>query len=52
MPKLTNAKMKYFLKDEKKANKEYTKYGLKSLAADEKRHANFFKKKLNKTKKR
>lgn len=44
--KLTKAKAKYFLKDEKKASKEYKKYGLNKLAKSEARHAKFFKKKL------
>lgn len=44
--KLTKAKAKYFLKDEKKASKEYKKYGLMKLSKSEASHAKFFKKKL------
>lgn len=31
-------KLKYFIKDEKAANKEYRKYGLPNLARDEAKH--------------
>ena len=46
MKKLTEKKIKYFLKDEKKATKEYYSYGLPRLARDEAKHAKFFKAKL------
>lgn len=42
--KLTKAKAKYFMKDEKKASKQYKKLKLKKLSADEKNHYKFFKK--------
>lgn len=42
--KLTKAKAKYFMKDEKKAAKVYKKLKLKKIAKDEKRHYRFFKK--------
>lgn len=41
--KLTKAKAKYFMKDEKKAAKEYKKLKLKKISKDEKRHYKFFK---------
>ena len=44
--KLTKAKIKYFIKDEKHAVDEYTDLGLHKLAADEKRHKQFFERKL------
>jgi hypothetical protein len=44
--KLTKAKIKYFIKDEKKATKEYHKYGLHNLEKDERKHMNFLKKKV------
>ena len=45
-PKLTKAKIKYFIKDEDHAVKEYTRLGLHKLAADEKKHKKFFERKL------
>ena len=45
--KLTKAKAKYFMKDEKKASKEYKKLKLRKLSKDEKSHYKFFKKFLN-----
>lgn len=47
--KLTKAKIKYFMRDEKKAVAEYKKYGLHSLARDEAKHRKFLKKKLKKS---
>jgi hypothetical protein len=44
--KPTKAKLKYFLKDEKKAVKEYHKYGLHNLEKDEAKHRRFLAKKL------
>ena len=44
--KLTKAKAKYFMKDEKKASKQYKKLKLKKLSKDEKNHYKFFKKYL------
>jgi hypothetical protein len=46
MKKLTKAKLKYFIADEKKATKEYKKYGLPGLAHDESKHRRFLLKKL------
>jgi hypothetical protein len=48
--KLTKAQAKYFMKDEKKAAKQYKKLKLKKISKDEKSHYKFFKKFL-KTKK-
>jgi hypothetical protein len=48
--KLTKVKAKYFMKDEKKASKQYKKLKLKKISNDEKSHYAFFKKFL-KTKK-
>jgi hypothetical protein len=47
MVKLTQHKLKYFIGDERKAIKEYKKYGLKRLARDEARHLHFLKKLRN-----
>ena len=44
MAKLTCKKIKYFMKDEKKASRGYGKLRLPRLAKDEKRHHDFFKK--------
>jgi hypothetical protein len=44
--KLTKKKLKYFIMDEKKAAKEYRKYGLSNLAKDESKHRIFLQKKL------
>ena len=41
MTKLTKKKIEYFIKDEKKATKEYHKYGLHNLEKDERSHAKF-----------
>lgn len=41
MARLTKKKIDYFIKDEKKATKEYHKYGLHDLEKDERRHAKF-----------
>ena len=46
MKKLTPAKIKYFIKDERKASKEYRHLGLPSLARDEAKHKRFFEKML------
>jgi len=46
--KLTKSKLKYFIADEKKAVKEYRKYGLPNLAKDEVKHRRFLIKKLKK----
>jgi len=44
--KLTKEKIAYFIKDEKKAVKEYHKYGLHNLEKDERKHKKFLLKKL------
>ena len=41
--KLTKAKLKYFIKDEKKAVKEYHKFGLHGLERSERGHSKFLK---------
>lgn len=46
--KLTCKRLKYLIKDEKKAVKEYRKLGFKKLSKDENSHRKFLKKKLNK----
>jgi rubrerythrin len=46
MTKISKKMLKYFIKDEKKAVKEYRKYGLDRLARDEARHRKFLIKKL------
>jgi hypothetical protein len=43
--KLNKKKIKYFIADEKKAVREYHKYGLHGLAYDEKRHMKYLRKK-------
>jgi len=43
MKKLSRKKIQYFIKDERKAAKEYKRLGLPGLAKDEKKHMNFFK---------
>jgi hypothetical protein len=48
--KLTKAKIKYFMADEKMATKEYLKYGLPNLAKDEAKHRKFLLGKLKKIK--
>ena len=50
MSKLTKKKLRYFIADEKKAVKEYRKYGLGNLAKDEAKHRKFLMKKLKKCK--
>jgi hypothetical protein len=42
--KLTKKKVNYFIKDEKKASKEYHEYGLHSLARDEAKHKRYLTK--------
>jgi hypothetical protein len=49
--KLTKSKLRYFIHDEKKAVKEYRKYGLISLARDESKHRKFLLRKLKRRKK-
>lgn len=44
--KPTKARLKYLIKDEVKAVKEYKKYGFTSLAKDEAKHRRFLIKKL------
>jgi hypothetical protein len=46
MAKLTKKKLKYFIADEKKAVKEYHKYGLHTLEKDERKHMKYLKKKV------
>ena len=41
--KLTPRKIAFFIKDEKKASKEYHKVGLHNLAKDEEKHYKFLK---------
>lgn len=41
-------KLKYFIKDEKHASKEYIKYGLPNLAKDERKHRRILLRKLKK----
>lgn len=47
--KISEKKLKYFIADEKKAVKEYKKYGFPNLAKDEAKHRRFLLKKLKKT---
>jgi len=42
--KPTCKKLKYLIKDEKHASKEYRSYGFKSLSKDESRHRKFLTK--------
>lgn len=44
--KLTKHKLRYFIADEKKAAKDYRKYGLPNLAKDESKHRKFLLHKL------
>jgi hypothetical protein len=44
--KVTKKRLKYLIKDEKKAAKEYRRYGFSSLAKDESKHRRFLIKKL------
>ena len=46
MKKLTCKQLKYLIKDEIKATKEYKDLGFKKLSEDESNHAKFLKKKL------
>ena len=46
--KLTCKKIKYLIKDEIKASRDYKKYGFKGLSKDELRHSKFLKRKLKK----
>lgn len=46
----TRKRIKYLIEDEKKASKEYSKYGFKKLAKDESRHRTFLQKKLSQVK--
>lgn len=39
-------KLRYFIKDEKHAVKEYRKYGLRNLAKDEAKHSRILTRKL------
>jgi len=44
MPKrLTQKKKRALIREEKASSKEYASYGFKKLAADEKRHSEFLK---------
>jgi len=45
MVKPSCKRIKYLIKDEKKASKEYRKYGFKGLSKDEARHKRFLTKK-------
>ena len=49
--KPTRKKLRELIKDEKKASKEYRKYGYKTLSKDESRHSRVLSKKLKKRKK-
>ena len=40
--KITKKKVNYFISDEKKASKEYHKYGFHSIAKDEESHERYF----------
>lgn len=44
--KVSKARLRYLIRDEKKAAKEYRKYGYGNLAKDERRHRRFLIKKL------
>lgn len=46
--KPSKKKVKYFIKDEKHAAKEYHKYELHNLEKDERKHKKFLQKKLKK----
>ena len=50
--KVTKKKLKYWIKDEKMAAKEYHKYGFHHLAKSEESHARFHEKLLRKLKKK
>lgn len=45
---LTCKRIKYLIKDEQKATKEYRTYGFKKLSKDESHHAKFLKKEYKK----
>jgi hypothetical protein len=51
-PKLTLAKVNYFIKDERHAVKSYKRVGLPHLARSEARHLRYLKKLQTKMKKR
>ena len=44
--KLTCKRLKYLIKDEKKAAHEYSKLGLRNIAKDERKHHRILKRKL------
>ena len=46
--KPSKKKLEYFIKDEKKASKEYIKYGLPNLARDERKHRKYLARMLKK----
>lgn len=46
--KITCERLKHLIKDERKASKEYHKYGFHSLGKDESHHMHFLLKKLKK----
>jgi hypothetical protein len=48
MTKMSEKKLKYFIKDEKHAAKEYRKYGLPHLARDESKHRRILMRRLKK----
>jgi hypothetical protein len=43
--KMSKKKLAYFIADEKKAQKEYHKYGLHNLEKDERKHMKFLQRK-------
>lgn len=49
---LTKKKLRYFIADEKKAVREYNRYGLHILAKDEAKHRRYLMKRLSKMKMR
>lgn len=48
MVKPSKKKVKYLIKDEKKAAKEYHRYGFHNLEKDERKHKKYLQKKLKK----
>jgi rubrerythrin len=50
--KLTEKKLKFLIKDEKKASKMYRKLGLPKIAKDEVKHRKLLSKKLDRCKKK
>ena len=44
--RITKGKLKMLIADERKASKEYARYGFKKLSRDEKSHSVFLSKKL------